>query len=933
MRGRYDPRAHGARCDQCVLNGRRVVPPQALPVAQVLADPTAAAVVGEAPGEQEEKRCRVFVGPSGGELDAALRAGGLQRSRVHVTNVLLCRPPGNRLKDLLVQIKRYNKAEARKAKKAGEPPPTPVPDPLECCAPRLKAELAPFRNIVTLGNYATRAVTGTKQSVMAIRGSLLKDETEGYERKIMATVHPAFVLRNRRWTRAFRSDVAKAAQWFRGHLDWVPPELLFNPSPDELHRLLYARPDFLTYDTETDGIEPLTARIRCLGIGYPDVVAVLGFLGRDGQRKFYPPEEEAEVKRVLQKGMTDPNRIKVGHNAGYYDRFIVERNLGYTPSPLLDTLLVHRAVEPELPHGLAYVGSLYTTAPAWKTDREGNKLATGGESDEELQEYCGFDVAVNARCTPALLSQLRVRDQAGVFSVDTQMQAICVGMHEVGMYVDQKERLKTEKKLLKRRQLLLDRIRGAVGRPEFNPASVLQVRDLLFGRWELEVPLEDKDIRTGTGEMSTSDHVLRALLSDAAVTEEKRAVLRWMRAYRRAVKLIGTYVTKLRPTSMVIEGDLGWADEDEEWLDRETRKKYGIEKRGIVDPTMGRMYPGWNAHVAVTGRLSSSKPINAMNFPKGLRAMVRAAPGHVLVGADLDQIELRISAARWRLQKYLVALAQGKDPHSITAFSVFGGRWLQAIGMTEEEFLRPGPFAGPAYVDGVFSGEGDSVRFRNLSKAILYAFQYKASVPTGHRLITSAELPALDENGKERADGATILPFARLGLPEIRGMYDAWFNGNPEYAQGWQRELDTFRRLGYLREDITGRRRDFLDGEDPNEIVNFPIQASAAGWMNLALIELCKHIRPFHWGPGTGLINQCHDSLVIECPADGAHQVPHPNKEKAARGKKKMIVPEGSIPDRVARLIEECLNGTHPALPGVTITASASVGLTWKEVG
>ena len=46
---------------------------------------------------------------------------------------------------------------------------------------------------------------------------------------------------------------------------------------------------------------------------------------------------------------------------------------------------------------LAYVASMYTTAPAWKQDREGNKLALGGESDAELHLYCARDVAVTAR--------------------------------------------------------------------------------------------------------------------------------------------------------------------------------------------------------------------------------------------------------------------------------------------------------------------------------------------------------------------------------------------------------------------------------------------------------------------------------------------------------------------------------------------------------
>ena len=50
-------------------------------------------------------------------------------------------------------------------------------------------------------------------------------------------------------------------------------------------------------------------------------------------------------------------------------------------------------------------------------------------------------------------------------------------------------------------------------------------------------------------------------------------------------------------------------------------------------------------------------------------------------------------------------------------------------------------------------------------------------------------------------------------------MRDNWLKGAPEYETGWARDIATWREQGYLREPVTGRRRDFLDGENPNEIV------------------------------------------------------------------------------------------------------------------
>jgi DNA polymerase-1 len=892
----YDPKAHGAKCDECPLRGSTVVPPESGPHDLDILAGKAVCVVGEAPGEQEERQQRPFVGPSGDELNKALRGAQLKRRDVHVTNVLLCRPPGNKLKDLLTKISKYNKkqekehkAKVKAAEKAGEPLPSGKPDfiptPIECCAPRFDAEIASFKNFITLGKTATHAVTGISASILAVRGGLteLIATERTPERKVMPTIHPAFCLRMPRWFHVFRNDVHKAGRWFRGEADWVPPKVTYNPDPHTLSKFL-SRDTVFTFDIETDGIESLTARIRCIAIGDEDEVMVMGFLGKDGYTKFYTSlDEEEEVRAVLCAFFEDESKVKAGHNAGYYDKIVLQQQWKIDPKPIVDTILLHRCVESELPHGLAYVGSMYTEAPAWKTDREGNKLSHDSETDDQLHEYCANDVAVTARVMIPLSEQVRLRDQVSVWQMDQKIQAVCADMHTAGMHVDQDARLAKEKELLSRRHSLLAEIRDRLDWHDFNPGSVYQVRDILFDRWQLQPPLEDEDRYTASGQ---------------------REVIKLFRYYRKVQKVLGTYVVKLRPWNMA--ADLGW-DELDDWVDKETRERYGEVKRGIVDPRTGRMHPGYNAHVAVTGRLSSSKPINAQNFPKALRAMVVAGPGNVLVGADMDQLELRIAAARWEVGLYLRAFEEGKDPHSMTAFAVFGNRFCESAGLDPALFGKPGKLIGDAYINGKFEGSGEAKKMRDLSKAVQYASQYMATVETVHKLICKTEVPARDSDGKAKTDGTTDLPYALLPLRKVRKMRDNWLKGAPEFEQGWEKEIQAFRDYGFIREEVTGRRRDFLDGEMPNEIVNFPIQASAAGLMNRAILQLHDQIPLNLWGPGTGIINQCHDSIVIECP-----------ESEAAR---------------VAGMLEECMNQTDEALPGVTFTASATIGQTWKEVG
>jgi DNA polymerase I-like protein with 3'-5' exonuclease and polymerase domains len=59
---------------------------------------------------------------------------------------------------------------------------------------------------------------------------------------------------------------------------------------------------------------------------------------------------------------------------------------------------------------------------------------------------------------------------------------------------------------------------------------------------------------------------------------------------------------------------------------------------------------------------------------------------------------------------------------------------------------------------------------------------------------------------------------------------------------------------------------DFLDGEDPSKMINFKPQSGGSALVHLATFQVLKEIPFARWGPGTGVITQTHDSLVVECP-------------------------------------------------------------------
>lgn len=136
--------------------------------------------VGEGPGKDEDLLGRPFVGRAGQLLDKILAAAEFDRQQVYITNVVKCRPPENRL---------------------------PNPDEVNQCRGYLEAQIRIIRPaiIVCLGSLASQVIIDPKARITKIRGQWL--QRQGI--KIMATFHPAALLRNEGYKRPTWEDFKK----------------------------------------------------------------------------------------------------------------------------------------------------------------------------------------------------------------------------------------------------------------------------------------------------------------------------------------------------------------------------------------------------------------------------------------------------------------------------------------------------------------------------------------------------------------------------------------------------------------------------------------------------------------------------------------------------------------------------------------------------
>ncbi|MDY3868147.1 MAG: uracil-DNA glycosylase [Pyramidobacter sp.] len=132
-------------------------------------------IVGEAPGAEEERTGRPFIGRSGRLLTEILSAAGMNRDEMFVTSVIKCRPPKNR---------------------------TPLKGEIAACLPWLDAQIAAIepQMLLTVGNVPTQTLLGVKTGINALRGQFHTVMCGGRQTVLRPLFHPAYLLRNPRRT-------------------------------------------------------------------------------------------------------------------------------------------------------------------------------------------------------------------------------------------------------------------------------------------------------------------------------------------------------------------------------------------------------------------------------------------------------------------------------------------------------------------------------------------------------------------------------------------------------------------------------------------------------------------------------------------------------------------------------------------------------------
>lgn len=385
------------------------------------------------------------------------------------------------------------------------------------------------------------------------------------------------------------------------------------------------------FDTETEGLDPLTAAL----VG-------MSFAIRE-QEAWYVPvpanrEEATDIVLRLAPALQHPEIEKVGQNIKF-DILALRKYGVRVKGPLFDTMIVHYLLNPELRHGMDYLAETYLK---YKTVPIEDLIGPKGKKQasmrtvpiEQIKEYAAEDADVTLRLKHYFAPLLKQEDVESLFfEMEMPLIYVLAEMEATGVKLDT-EALKQSSEVLSQQLIALEQSIYELAGQTFNINSTKQVGEILFDK----LKLDEKAKKTKTGGYSTSEEVLEKIRG-------KHPIVGKLLEYRGIKKLLSTYIDALP---------------------------------ALIHPETGKIHTSFNQAVTATGRLSSTNP-NLQNIPvrdelgrEIRKAFIADDDDCIFFSADYSQIELRLMAHLSNDPHMVEAFCSGADIHAATAAKIYG---------------------------------------------------------------------------------------------------------------------------------------------------------------------------------------------------------------------------------------------------------------------
>lgn len=587
--------------------------------------------IGEAPGEDEVRWQRSFVGPVGQEFDRLLSNAGIIRSACRIDHVIQEKPPGNDI-STLIQFK---------GKRA-------ITSPVfDAQVKALKERLESYKATVfiPLGNVALYALTGLT-GITKYRGSIL-ESTLLPGKKVVPTIHPSAALREYLYGRYIAFDLGRALRESQLPNHWSPIRtLITDPSFDQV---MAALDDCFEHSDIAFDIEVTHKHVSHISFASSPYYSIcIPFY--DGGRDYFTPDQETLIWLKIEKLLSDLTVRKWAHNAVFDVSFLFKR-FGIVTKNVACSMIAIATLFPDYPKSLAFVTSIYCDGePYYKDDRslyEENPF----NSVHQFRIYNAKDSAVCLQAGLSMEKELERRGNLETFKWKCRLVEPLAFIQEYGIRMDY-EGLKKASARAGKNIARYERVFKKMCGYDINYKSPKQLKEFFYDIRGYAPYV--KSVKTSSGRKTN------VTVDELALTRLARKGSREASCLLRLRKL-----QKAQSTYYDIT------------LDEDKRMRCSMNPVGTVND-----------------RLSSSKTIfdtgaNMQNQTPEMKRRMLADSGYGLFQFDLGQAENRVVAFIANEPRMMEAFNNGIDIHKRTAALILGIREEDVTKRERSEVGKP----------------------------------------------------------------------------------------------------------------------------------------------------------------------------------------------------------------------------------------------------
>ncbi|HEY6020899.1 MAG TPA: DNA polymerase [Candidatus Paceibacterota bacterium] len=585
-------------------------------------------VVGEAPGVDEDREGRPFVGRAGKAIRGYMMEVGIDPDEVYWTNIADERPSKNDIRTYFTT-----------GKDGGQPLPIVIEglyrliDEIKLIKPNV---------ILAVGNYPLWALTRkatwrlTKDTgvwsysgIQDWRGSILPCVLPGVEgAKVIATFHPAYIIREGMKDHGtFKCDLQRALrESYFPEINYPKPELILDPEGYDREQVRQRLLDAPIDKPITLDIEYIGSKLLCIGMTNSRHWATSIWTGNEGDMRF--------CKEILQSGHP------LNAQNAMFDFSILEWHYGFDIMRFMawDTMLAAHSLNIELPKDQGYLTSIYTDQPYYKHMVDWKKIAKGETHPSIVLEYNCIDCWTEHQVMEEQGLEMREDEAARrVFEFEMALLNPLWQVSKRGMRIDETKLAAINVRLDKEIQINNLILHHVAGRP-VNVKSGPDIAHLLFD--VMGIP-RGRQNKTGP---ATDDKTLADLVLKCR-TDQQRSVIQLVRETRQK---------------------------------RDMKSKFTEVERDEDKRSRGMYNPGGTG----TGRLASKKfyPTGKghqqQNVPKDteVRSLFIPDDGFEFGYADLERAESMVVAYLTNDPLMLAHHAPGMDAHRLLASLIFDVR-------------------------------------------------------------------------------------------------------------------------------------------------------------------------------------------------------------------------------------------------------------------